>query len=144
MGAAGADGEGAPAQGGEQVGHGLEGADDAGAGGGGETEAAAGDGEDEGPRDFRRGRGLVQPKEIRGDGDGGLAGGNTGGDAVVLRNARVNGYLAVPSSTTAPFAPRDTTSTSGIVTATAAPTMPATKMDPPASRGVPLFPHSIV
>ena len=58
-----------------------------------------------------------------------LAGGNTGGDAVVLLNARVNGYLAAPSSTTAPFAPRYTNSTSGIVTATAAPTIPATKID---------------
>ena len=74
LGAAGADGEVALAQGGEEVGHGLERADDAGAGGGGEAEPAAGDEERQGPLDFRRGGGLVQPKEIRGDGDRGQAG----------------------------------------------------------------------
>jgi hypothetical protein len=58
-----------------------------------------------------------------------VAGGNTGGNAVALTNVRVNGYLAAPSASTSPYAPRYTNSTSGIVTSTPAPTTPATKID---------------
>lgn len=58
-----------------------------------------------------------------------VAGGNTAGTAVAITNVRVNGYLAAPSATTAPYAPQYTNSTSGIVTSTPAPTTPATKID---------------
>lgn len=51
-----------------------------GAGRGGEADPAAGDEEGAGPPDFRRGGGLVQPKEIRGDGDRGPAGEQRGED----------------------------------------------------------------
>lgn len=58
-----------------------------------------------------------------------VAGGNTGGNAVAITNVRVNGYLAAPSAATAPYAPRYTNSTSGIVTSIPAPTTPGTKID---------------
>jgi hypothetical protein len=59
-----------------------------------------------------------------------LAGGNTGGTAVAITDVRVNGYLAAPSAATSPYGPQYSNSTSGIVTSTAAPTVPATKIDP--------------
>lgn len=58
-----------------------------------------------------------------------VAGGNTGGNAVAITNARINGYLAAPSAATSPYAPRYTNSTSGIVTSVAAPTTPSPRID---------------
>ena len=58
-----------------------------------------------------------------------VAGGNTAGTAVAITTTRVNGYAAVPSSGTSPYSPRLTNSGTGILTSTAAPTIPAPRMD---------------
>ncbi len=58
-----------------------------------------------------------------------VAGAKSSGDAVRISSARINGYVAAPPSTTTPFAPRWTFGTSGIVTSTPAPTIPATRRD---------------
>jgi len=59
-----------------------------------------------------------------------VAGGNTGGTAVTLTSGRVNGYLAAPSNTASPYAPRTSTGTSAVVTGSAISTAtPPTKID---------------
>lgn len=59
-----------------------------------------------------------------------VAGGNTGGTAVTLTSGRVNGYLAAPSNTASPYAPRTSTGTSAVVTGSAISTAtPTTKID---------------
>lgn len=61
-----------------------------------------------------------------------VAGGRTAGTSTVVAIARVrvNGYVAAPSSTTSPYAPRySATVGTAIVTSTPAPTIPATKID---------------
>lgn len=58
-----------------------------------------------------------------------VAGAKSSGDAVRISSARINGYVAAPPATTTPFAPRWTFGTSGIVTSTPAPTIPATRRD---------------
>ncbi len=59
-----------------------------------------------------------------------VAGGKTTGTAVAITRVRVNGYVAAPSSTTAPYNPRYTyNTTSGIITSTLAPTTPSPKID---------------
>jgi hypothetical protein len=73
-GAAGAHGEIALAEGGEEVGHRLQRAHDAVARGGGKAEPKSQNQQGKRPLDFRRGRGGVQPKEIRRGGDRGQAG----------------------------------------------------------------------
>ena len=56
-----------------------------------------------------------------------VAGGNTSGTAVAISASRINGYVAVPSSSNAPLYTYD--ATNGIITSTAAPTAPPTKID---------------
>jgi hypothetical protein len=59
-----------------------------------------------------------------------VAGGLTTSTAVAIARVRVNGYVAAPSSSTAPHNPRYTyNTTSGIITSTPTPTIPATKID---------------
>lgn len=59
-----------------------------------------------------------------------VAGGNTGGTAVTLTSARVNGYVAAPSNTASPYAPRTSLGTSAVVTGSAISTVtPTTKVD---------------
>ncbi len=58
-----------------------------------------------------------------------VAGGKTAGTAVSIGNTRVRGYVAAPPAATAPYAPLWNYGTSGIVTTTPAPTIPATKID---------------
>jgi hypothetical protein len=58
-----------------------------------------------------------------------LAGGYTAGTAVAITTTRVNGYAAVPSSGASPYNPLLTNSGTGILTSTAAPAIPAPRMD---------------
>jgi hypothetical protein len=59
-----------------------------------------------------------------------VAGGLTTSTAVAITRVRVNGYVAAPSSTTAPYNPRYTyNTTSGIITSIPAPTTPTPKID---------------
>lgn len=59
-----------------------------------------------------------------------VAGGKTTGTAVAITRVRVNGYVAAPSSSTAPHNPRYTyNTTSGIITSIPAPTTPTPKID---------------
>lgn len=58
-----------------------------------------------------------------------LAGGDTTATAVSVTSARVNGYVAAPSSATAPHAPLWNYGGSAILTATPAPTVPSPRVD---------------
>lgn len=59
-----------------------------------------------------------------------VAGGNTGSTAVSITSARVNGYVAAPSNTASPYAPRTSLGTSVVVTGSAVSTVtPTTKID---------------
>jgi hypothetical protein len=59
-----------------------------------------------------------------------LAGENRSGLAVSILTARVNGYVAAPSTSSSPFSPNWNYATAtAIVTSTPAPTIPATRVD---------------
>ncbi len=58
-----------------------------------------------------------------------VAGGNTGGTAVTLTSARVNGYVSASPASTSPYAPNWTYGGTAIVTNVASPTVPGTRVD---------------
>lgn len=59
-----------------------------------------------------------------------VTGGNTSSTAVTVTSARINGYVAAPSNTASPYAPRTSFGTSAVLTGSALSTVtPTTKVD---------------